>query len=230
MMVERHIPTGKGLKLQFLLCSLVIGTLLALPAIGQVLELPPRPPHAVTGSELLPFIEDVSVDERERILFGEIASGNVPDFLRDLVPVTETTFVGGLWREATWFVTPDYVAVGTDDDFFRQPMTPILAQWLADLTGCTPPTRKMVDSIWEQAPVKLTPFFYDPGYYDILSPALFYEHHETIEIQREGYEDGLVVAGIKKDVVVSSLIATNPGRVVIYGWHYPSGAWIVIDT
>ena len=50
-------------------------------------------------------------------------------------------------------MTPDYLAVGSDDDFFRMPMTPVLGQQLADLTGCSLPTRKMVAAIYAQAAV-----------------------------------------------------------------------------
>ena len=42
---------------------------------------------------------------------------------------------------------PDYLAVGSDDDFVRMPMTPQTAQQIADLFGCILPTRKMVDAI-----------------------------------------------------------------------------------
>jgi hypothetical protein len=31
------------------------------------------------------------------------------------------------------------------------------------------------------------------------------------------------VAGIKKDVILSSRLAKQPGKVVIYGWHKPDG-------
>ena len=192
-------------------------------AIAQVLPLPPRPAQAISGSQLLPLITNLSVQDREAVLWQEISSGNVPDFLRQLVPVTTSSAIGSQVHTATYWVTPDYLAVGSDSDFFRMPMTPQLGQQLADLLVCSMPTRKMVDAIYQQAAVKLAPYFYSPAIYDILSPTLFHQHHLQIEIQRSGNALGLLVGGIKKDVVVSPLIAAWPGRVVIYGWHQLNG-------
>ena len=40
-------------------------------------------------------------------------------------------------------VMPDYLAIGSDEDFCRIPMGPITAQKLADLFGAVMPTRKL---------------------------------------------------------------------------------------
>jgi hypothetical protein len=34
---------------------------------------------------------------------------------------------------------------------------------------------------------------------------------------------GALVGGIKKDVVITPLLASNPGKVAIYGWHQLNG-------
>ena len=39
-----------------------------------------------------------------------------------------------------------------------------------------------------------------------------------------GVTRGTLVAGHKKDVVISNLLARTPGRIAIYGWHRPGGA------
>lgn len=209
----------------------VLGLCLVLPLAcatprSQVepgLLLPPRSPAAATGSQLLPQIRDLSVADREIRLWHELAAGNVPSFLRRLVPVPVQASVGGTLRQGVFWCTPDYLGVGADADWFRLPMTPILAQRLADRLECALPTRRMVDAIWARAPVRLQPFPYSPATYNILSVDLFHQHHLQIEQQRGTRPQDLLVAGIKKDVVASALIATNPGRVVIYGWHQPSG-------
>ena len=46
-------------------------------------------------------------------------------------------------------------AVGSDEDFFRIPLTPGTAQRVADLTGTSLPTPAIVDAIWEAAEVRL---------------------------------------------------------------------------
>jgi hypothetical protein len=187
------------------------------------LVLPPRAGTAVTGSALLPSLVGLSLVDRETLLWHEFAAGNVPPFLRTLVPVTTQAVIGGQTRTATFWCTRDYLGIGADGDWFRMPMTPTLGQQLADRLECVLPTRRMVDAIWAQAPVKLAPFPYSPAVYDILSVALFFQHHQQIETQRGGQPQDLLVAGIKKDVVASALIAGWPGRVCIYGWHYPNG-------
>lgn len=187
------------------------------------LLLPRRAANAVTGSQLLPHLQGLSLTAREALLWHELAAGNVPDFLRTLVPITTHAVIQGRTRTATFWCTPDYLGIGSDADWFRMPMTPTLGQQLADRLECALPTRRMVDAIWAQAPIKLAPFPYSPAVYDILSPALFYRHHLQIESQRGSQPRSLLTAGIKKDVVASALIASWPGRVMIYGWHYQNG-------
>jgi len=50
-----------------------------------------------------------------------------------------------------------------------------------------------------------------------------WQHHLIIEGQRKG-KKGLI-AGIKKDIVLSNKVADNerPNRVAIYGWHKLDG-------
>lgn len=52
---------------------------------------------------------------------------------------------------------PDYLAIGSNDDFVRIPMDPKTAQKIADQTGTSLPTTKMVDDIYKQADTRLTP-------------------------------------------------------------------------
>lgn len=187
------------------------------------LVLPPRAPNAVTGSQLMSDLQGLSLVDREVLLWHEFAAGNVPTFLRTLVPITTQAVIQGQTRTATFWCTSDYLGIGDDADWFRMPMTPTLGQQLADRLACVLPTRRMVDAIWAAAPLQLQPFPYSPAVYNILSVDLFHQHHLQIETQRGGQPQQLLTAGIKKDVVASALIGSWPGRVVIYGWHYPSG-------
>src|SRR5690348_5126484 len=93
------------------------------------LSLPPRATNALSGSAFVRLISDLPFPKREETIFDQIAQGNVPEFLRTLVPVpiqAETT-------NALIYVTPDYLAVGSDDDYFLTPMRPSTAQRIADL-------------------------------------------------------------------------------------------------
>ncbi|MBK8096010.1 MAG: hypothetical protein IPK26_02830 [Planctomycetes bacterium] len=187
------------------------------------LLLPPRSPNAPTGSELLPHLRNRTLADREILLWHQFAAGNVPPFLRTLSPITIQTTIQGRLHTVRFWCTRDVVGIGTDADWFRMPMTPTLAQQLADRLDCTLPTRRMVDAIWAQAQARVTPFPYSPTQYDILSVDLFFQHHQQIETQRGTQSQHLLLAGHKKDVVASALIANWPGRVCIYGWHQPNG-------
>ena len=96
---------------------------------------------------------------REAVLQQEILSGNVPEFWRQFVPITVT----GGQDKLILQVSPDYLAVGREADFFQTPLTPGTAWRIADRLDCALPTRKMVDLIHAAAPLKLPPTPRPPG-------------------------------------------------------------------
>jgi len=155
--------------------------------------------------------------QRDSLVIKEILSGNIPSFLKTLVPI-DISITDSLGKEikATYYVMPDYLAIGTDDDWARVDITPMAAQRIADSFQCFLPTRKMVDDIYKAAKVKLEPV---PMYAFRDSTPTMYQHHLIIEGQRKG-RSGLI-AGIKKDVVISGKILRDAkqNRVAIYGWH-----------
>ncbi len=128
------------------------------------------------------------------------------------------------WKErdslALHYVTPDYLSVGNNDDWARIPMTPMTAQKIAVFFDCFLPTKKMTDDIYKAAAVKLEPV---PMYSLRDSTVTFWQHHLIIEGQRKGRKG--LIAGIKKDVVLSEKVLQNPkpDRVAIYGWHRLDG-------
>jgi hypothetical protein len=140
------------------------------------------------------------------------------------VNVSVTENIGGMNHTAVYWTLPDYIAVGSDADFFRIPTTPMLAQRLANLLGCSMITRKMSDDIWTASDLKLNPHPFSPGTYDIQAVSTWWLSQQAIEDERTGNPLGLLVSGIKKDVVLTPLIATTPNKVFIYGWHYPTGS------
>jgi hypothetical protein len=187
-------------------------------AAPQSLDLPPRAPDAQGGSAFARSIAGLPLKEREERILAEVKAGNVPAFLRRLVPVTVTR--GGI--KATYHVAPDYLAIGSDGDYFLAPMTPFTAQKIADLLGCTLPTPRMVDDIYVSAKIKMTPSPIPP------SPAMttvpvFLRHDETVRNGRGQEPLGVLVAGHKKDVVIANKVFAATGKVAIYGWHKPDG-------
>src|SRR5206468_10528988 len=134
-------------------------------------------------TEFINLVTPLSLTDRENVIFTQIASGNVPNFLRTLVPVTSSTVFNGTTHTLTCYVTPDYLAIGSDSDYFLEPMTPLLAQRVANLLNCSLPTRKLVNTIWTNAVVKLAPSPIAPSAAMTTVP-VFAQHNSTVCGQR----------------------------------------------
>ncbi|MGC8741892.1 MAG: hypothetical protein ACP5UB_10600 [Candidatus Sumerlaeaceae bacterium] len=193
------------------------------------LILPPRPAHALGGKALAAQFALLSLEERERQIYREVAQGNVPNFLRWLAPVEREVWADGAKSTVRFAVTPDYLAVGSDEDFLRIPATPHLAQWICDRTDCSLPTRTMVDAICNAAAWRALPRPLPPSP-EMVTVETFFRHQLMIEEQRTQAECalGLLVSGVKKDIVLTPQLwqRSSPPRVAIYGWHLPVGTAI----
>lgn len=202
-----------------------VAALAAQPAGAQRLDLPARPPDATTGSAFARQVRDLPLAAREQRIREEISRGNIPTWLRELAPVTMRRQVGGVERRVTFWVTPDYLAIGSDDDHLRIPMQPQTAQWLADRTGTSLPTPAMVDATWIAAPVKLGPDSIAPSAAMVTIP-VFVAHDEVVTARRrvDPHPMGALTAGHKKDLVLTPRLDTLRNRVAIYGWHLPDGS------
>jgi hypothetical protein len=201
--------------------SLIILLLFCCCNTSLKLALPARN-AAANGEMFYKRIGAMNREEREPLMVNEILSGNIPAFLKRLIPihVSITDSVSGKIIRAVYFVTADYLSVGSNKNFARVPMSPMAAQFIADSLHCFLPTKKMVDDIYAAAAIKLVP---QPLTNFRDSAITFYQHNTLIEAQRHK-KKGLI-AGIKKDVVISSKITADPkpNRVAIYGWHQANG-------
>jgi hypothetical protein len=199
----------------------LLGFFAAACAPARQLSLVPRPAGAESGTDFYKSVFNLDRIQREALARREILAGNVPLFLRSFVEIRASILTPeGERVEASYFVLPDYLSVGRDDDFARIPLTPMTAQSIADSLGCFLPTRKMVNDIYRAASVKLEPV---PMYALRDSAVTMYHHNLIVEGQRR-LRNGLI-AGIKKDVVISGRISRDPkpDRVAIYGWHKLDG-------
>lgn len=204
--------------------SLALLAVIASPSGAQTLALPARPADAPTGSAVAQRVRDLPREVREERLIGEYRRGNIPSWLRTLVPVTMTRRIAGREVTVTFHTTPDYLAVGSDDDWFLTPLTPAAAQRLADLTGMSLPTPAMVDAIWHSAAARLGPDSIAPSPAMITVP-VFVRHDALVRLRRiaDPAPLGGLVAGHKKDVVLTARLDSLTDRVAIYGWHRPDG-------
>ena len=211
-------------------------------AFAQTLNLPTRPTNAPPGSAFKEMIEPLDAPAfttpnllmaREIAICGQILQGNVPNWMRQMKLVTTNELINGTNHTVSYYVAPDYFAIGSETDYFLTPMTPLLAQRIADAIGCSLPTSKMVDDIWKKAPCHLAPAPIAPSP-DMTTVPVFDDHNTTVRGQRfavtNTYPLGTLVGGDNKDVIIANKIYTNftsPTKpVVIYGWHNLDGSHI----
>lgn len=160
---------------------------------------------------------------REAAVVREFLKGNFPSRIKQFHPVQVEVGRGEAKLILEFSVSGDYLAIGTDDDFVRTPMSGVAAQVIASHLGMVLPTAKMVDWIYNQADVQLVAnpkdwfkdqwrMRYGPNY------VLF---NQEIEAQRAGLSG--LIAGHKKDVVASNLLDQAIDHVAIYGWQDRQG-------
>lgn len=184
-------------------------------------QLPERQPTAPTGRQFVAQIQRLSDFEREQAVVNEILRGNFPNFLRQLKPVVfKHVDRQGRKLVLTSYVMPDYIAVGSDEDFVRFPINLLSANEINQALGFILPTRKMVNQIYKSAPLKLSPVPMRPGP-RMTTTAYFTKHNAIIgsQLKNLGVQEPVFVAGHKKDVVQTNKLKKKPGAIAIYGWH-----------
>ncbi|MEM6322220.1 MAG: hypothetical protein AAF748_00980 [Pseudomonadota bacterium] len=193
--------------------------------IDQLTKLvPDRRRGAPGGSAVMRNVMALGGPARDAVLVREIMAGNMPAFMRELVPVSLSGRINGREVEITICVTPDYLAVGDETDFVRVPLGMSAAARLADELGFMLPTAHMVDLIYEQAEMRLPPEPMEPGA-AMTTTRYFMQHNVTVTRQADhiGVYPAALVAGTKKDLVISERLRRQPNRVAIYGWHRNDG-------
>lgn len=207
-------------------CATVVGGI-APPSEGAqicdqspVRSIPTRSQAAPTGSEFARRAQDLYGPARDALIRSELFSGNLPDFLRRLAPVTVTGSGRARPVQITVCVLPDYLALGSDADFVFVPLGLRAALDIAGHFGFSLPTPKLVDAIYEQSVVKLVPLPLAAGD-GMRSTAYFVYHSELINRERTAQDAALgeLTSGDKKDLVLTNLLWQVPGHVAIYGWH-----------
>lgn len=230
------IPSGgttqrqaiKLIVLGILCCHCAIAARLGdglLPSETLTARIPLRPPNALSGSAFIGYVSNMDPQHREQAIRDELLRGNLPDFLRRLVPVElQYRSPGKKVMSATIFVMPDYLAIGSDDDCLRIPMNLYSALSIATRFGFVLPTKKMVDAIYAQSAYHLVPEPLPAG--PRMRSTDYYRFHNQL-IERQVHDLGIrlgdLVSGHKKDVVITNRLAQHDGRIAIYGWQRPNG-------
>ena len=192
------------------------------------INIPSRPENAPGGDAFYEQIRALDLLAREAAIVEAFLQGNLPEALRRAVYIeTEQADKNGKLHRVGFWALPDYLAVGSDADFFRIPMSPLAAQAIADAFQASMPTPKMVDLIYQAAKCKLDPFPYKPRGSRSEGMDIFHDHSRVISAQQfaSGVAFGVLTAGAKKDLVISSRLAdtARANHVTIYGWHRLDG-------
>lgn len=182
----------------------------------------------ITGTNILAKILGKTGASREAILTESVTKNlEVPNFFNTFFPVhAHGKDTKGDDVVIEFMVATDYLCIGTDMDFLRIPLLPNTAQKIADARNCLLPTKHMVDMIYEQASIKLYPQPYapkigDPGREDSRAYGL---HNKLIQTQIGSTNTiGLLLAGHKKDIVITNQLLKYKKHVAIYGWHQKNG-------
>jgi len=213
--------------------GVAVAAMLALPAItlaepaatsncsSSAKNIPPRGASAPAGTEFARRVALLSERERDAAIRDALLGGNVPQSLRAAVPIELIgRVINGVVTRVTLCVLPDYLAVGTARDSLLVPMGLDTALAVADAFGFVLPTRKMVDAIYRQAAVRLSPQPLPPGE-QMRSTDYYVRHNELVQAQRQAAaaQPAVLTAGHKKDLVITKQLWSTPGRVAIYGWH-----------
>jgi len=188
-------------------------------------RIPKRSFHTLTGSQFVKFVAKMDEHQREQVIKEQLLKGNIPKFLRSLKPVKlQQRTKSGRLMTAIIFVTPDYLAIGSQADFIRIPMNYHTASKVAARFGFILPTRRIVNAIYKQSEGHFTPQPLPAGP-QMRSTRYYQRHNQEIRQQRcsRGIALGELVSGDKKDVVISNRLKRKPGRIAIYGWQKPDG-------
>ncbi len=222
-MKKTHFTRRHGIKAA--MSAFSAGLLRAGEAPDLTRSIPASSPKALTGSQFAESVLNMDRHEREGAILDQLVAGNLPGFLRKLVPVKLDAELGGRTLSATIFVMPEYLAIGSESDFLRIPMNLHTATAMASRFGFVLPTRKIVDAIYDQSGCHFTPQPLPAGP-QMTSTEYYRTHNAMIDKQSQalGFPSGAMVSGHKKDVVLTNRLITHPGQIAIYGWHRAKGA------
>lgn len=173
-----------------------------------------------TGTQFREILKNLSVGQREVAIRDALEKGETPAWVTPSIPITVQANINGKLRELTYWVSPDVLAIGTNNDFVRVRPWPSTFQWYADKHDLVMPTTRMIDQIFKAAPYKFAPELVHPH---SVSTESWLKSDDQIAAQagKIGYFPGIgLAAGMMKDVV------NGPGldgtKVAIYGWHDPA--------
>lgn len=170
------------------------------------------------GTDIVKQLGNAGNSARERKIAELLEAEALPAFLSHLKPITVTS--GG--HTLVYYVMPDYLCLGEDSDFFHIPMTPPAAKHWMQKHNFSFPTKTMVDQIFKQCEMKVRPYTFGSLSKEVQklrmeATPVYVDQSKKIQAVI-GTNLGKLIAGHKKDVVLSNGLLNYPQNVAIYGW------------
>lgn len=179
-------------------------------------KMPEKPSAPVPGGKaLLADYREAPIPKREEAVLDALSRGYFPDYMRTLKPIT----IQENGHTLTFWVTPDYVSIGNNEDAVIIPLSFVSARKIVNSWGFIIPTPKMVDAIFHQAECVLWPRIFKPAT-EMVSVAWLEAHNDLIRSQRLlDLDFSRLAAGHKKDIVLSPRLMHRGKKIAIYGWQ-----------
>jgi hypothetical protein len=170
-----------------------------------------------SGSDIAAMMEVLEGDHREDFILEQVRNGCVPDFMRVASQII-LTGAGGMVGNLE--VCPDYLCLGTDDDYIYAQCSIVTAQKIADEIGAMLPTKKIVDEVWKQAAGKIDIVTQTPDKKMVTSPVFLKQSRDVIAKRLElGLPLGSLQDGGFKNYILVPGLQARPGQTCIYGFH-----------
>lgn len=178
----------------------------------------------ITGHDFIKKVQEMEFWDMEEQTAEYVLAGNMPSVLKKFRKIVYKR----LGHKVELWVLPDYIAIGTDEDYVRMPMGPLAAQRVADSLYCSLPTTLLSDIINEASEGRIEIFPFRPVGVRNTRPLCFEDSNNAINalIRANGLHFGQFISGEKKDVVLTVQFELQPQfdhHVAIYGWFHPDG-------
>ncbi len=163
-------------------------------------------------------------DRMKEFLTQVVRKRNIPDFLRTFVAVTREGAVPDVQFSVTFYVAPDFMAVGSDSDYVRIPLCAVGAQWVADQLGCALSTGYMTLRCYLKARHQLVYQGLDGT--ELVSSEYIQRHHAGITAKINAIRDGddcaggMLLSGHSKEIVIGTQMHEASRYVLFWGGVY----------
>jgi hypothetical protein len=187
------------------------------------------PPATMTATEILRQLPNTLCEEREQAICEFFEAGQCPMWLRQWVEIP----VAADGLSGAFYVMPDFLCLGTDDDYVYTPLGAINAERALRRFKAVLPTQRMVSLVYAMSKKQVAQPWGPP--YDNsmkLTERWAVQTRKAAKgIKASGAHNGDLVEGHFKNVIVSPRTVTSHGTdLSFFGWYDGRGRPIQGDS